>query len=513
MAESLRDDRLNQASYLESKGKNPYPPEPPARSNRNSEITTDYDKLVDTEVSVLGRITSIRGQGKLSFFDINDDSGKVQVFINITDNPEEMVDFSTAYRPGDIVAVTGTVFKTKNEQPTVKLSKLTMLAKAVLPPLFPKDYGVRTPVGTETQEELKTRAQDMKDGKIRSDVLLDPADRARQRYLDMIAHPEIIERFKFRSQMVQAMRDEFIKRDCWEVETPIMDTQYGGASARPFVTHHNALGEDLFLRISNELYLKKLMVGGFEGVFEFSRDFRNEGMDWKHNPEFTQVELYKAYADYNYMMTMSEELMSGIAEKFLGTTKINYQGKEVDLATPWRRLSIYDGIKEATGHDFEKLTPEEIQAIGKEEGFEETDPGYIALKMFDLYVESTLINPTFVIDYPQSTSPLTKLHRSKPGLVERFECVVAGMEVMNCYTELNDPRLQRANFEEEVKRKEAGDQEAMPMDEDFIISMEYGMPPMGGIGISIDRFVMLFKNANHIREVISFPVLKPRKRI
>ena len=541
----LREERLSQLRYLENKGVNPYPPEPPNRTNTNREITTRYKELEGTEVDVLGRIVSTRPHGKVLFATIRDDSGDVQIFLNINDNPEELADFKAAYRPGDIIAVGGKVIKTRNGEPTVKLQKLTMLAKAILPPLFASEYTESIPVGTETKEQIaendrlnedkrfvadyekkKNHSKDnmaryekaianieaAKEKPTMTDVLSDPEDRSRQRYLDMIAHREIRERFRFRSQMVQFMRERFMDLDCWEVETPIMDNQYGGANARPFITHHNALNTDLFLRISDELYLKKLMVGGMsEGVFEFSRDFRNEGMDYKHNPEFTQVELYKAYTDYLYMMKMSENLIADMAQKFLGSTSVNYQGQDIDLSVPWRRLSIYDGIKEQMGIDFEKLTPKEIQELAKREGIEETDPGYIALKLFDLHVEHTLVNPTFVIDYPASTSPLTKTHRSKPGLVERFECVVAGMEVMNCYTELNDPRLQRANFEGEEGRKDAGDQEAMPTDDDFVKAMEYGMPPMGGIGISIDRWCMLLTDANHIREVIAFPVLKPRK--
>lgn len=505
--EKIREERLEQLKFLESKGINPYPPEPPARTHTNIEITNNYNELESKDVSVLGRITSIRGHGKLYFFDINDSSGKVQVFINQNDNPEDIVLFHEAFRPGDIVAVTGNVFKTKSGEATVKLSKLTMLAKAVLPPLFAGDYGERKPVGTETQEELKVRAQEIKEGKIRSDVFTDPGERAQNRPLDMIAHPEVVERFKTRSKFVEHIRKFFTEDlNAWELDTPIMDSQYGGASAKPFVTHHNDLNMDLFLRISNEIYLKKFMVGGFEGAFEFSRDFRNEGIDWKHNPEFTQVELYKAFTDYNFMMTMAENLIYNFAREHLGTSKIVYQGKEFDLKPPWKRLSIYDGIKQQMGIDFEKLTTEEVLEIAKREEIDETDPGHIALKLFDIYVEPTISEPTFVIDYPASTSPLTKLHRSKPGLVERFECIVAGMETMNCYTELNDPRLQRANFEEEVKRKEGGDEETMPTDDSFLQAMEYGMPPMGGIGISIDRFIMIFTNCNNIREVIAFPV-------
>jgi len=511
MIDDLRKARLDKARYLESKGINPYPPEPPTRTNFNAEVTINFGQLEGTDVSLVGRVVNIRKHGKVAFFDLRDDSGSVQIFLSEADNPAQFYTFSRGYDIGDFIAVSGSVFKTRSEQPSVRVTELTMLAKSLLQPMFPPEYRERRLVGTETQAEIDRRDIDVKNGVIPPDVLLNPDTRSQQRYLDMLAHREIIERFKLRSNMIEFMRQEFRQRDCWEVETPIVDTQYGGASARPFTTHHNARDLELYLRISNELYLKKYMVGGLEGVFEFSRDFRNEGEDWKHNPEFTQVELYKAYADYRYMMDMSEKLMSDIAQQYLHTTTLNYQGHEINLAAPWRRLSVYEGILEKTGYDFDKLSTDEILQIAKNEDIYEADPGYIAMELFGRYVEPTLIQPTFVIDYPQSTSPLTKLHRCKPGLVERFECYVAGMEVMNCYTELNDPRLQRANFEAEESRKSAGDQEAMNTDDDFITAMEYGMPPMGGIGISIDRWMMLYSNSNHIREVIAFPIQRPRR--
>jgi lysyl-tRNA synthetase, class II len=485
MKDKLYQDRLTQLQFLESKGINPYPQEPPQRTHKNQEVVKSFDELQDKNVDVVGRIMGLRGKGKMSFIDIEDESGKLQIMISEDIVGKEIMEiYNKGYSIGDFVGINGKVFKTIAGEISVKAEKISMLSKSMLP-VPPR----------------KTQQKDM---------LSDPEARFRQRYLDLLVNPEVIQRFKIRSQIVQLMRERFNELGCWEVETPILDTVYGGASARPFTTHHNTLNLDLFLRISNELYLKKLIVGGFEGVYEFSRDFRNEGMDWKHNPEFTQVELYKAYTDYNWQMEMMENLISDIAKKLLGTTKVIYQEKEIDLKTPWKRLSIYDGIKKETGIDFEKLSKEEIKKIAIKEGITESDPGHIALELFDKYVEPKLINPTFIIDYPESTSPLTKLHRSKSGVVERFECIVAGMEVANCYTELNDSRKQRANFEAETKRKEAGDEEAMPMDEDFIKAMEYGMPPMGGIGISIDRWCMLLTDTDHIREVILFPLMKPK---
>src|SRR3989344_47415 len=478
----LREERLKQAQLLENIGIDPYPGEIPTRTHFNAEIVQNYSEHDDRSVSVVGRMTGVRTHGKRVFFDLEDESGKIQATITTNGVGNDMFAvFESGFGVSDFVGVSGRVFKTRMGEVTIDVEEFNMLAKALLSP--PAKWGGIT--DTET--------------------------RSRQRYLDLMMNKEVRERFKFRSKMVQFMRQRFLDLDCWEVETPVLDTTYGGASAKPFVTHHNALGIDLYLRISNELYLKRMLTGGFEGVFEFSRDFRNEGMDSTHNPEFTQVELYKAYTDYKWMMDMSETLMSDIVQKLLGATKVEFGGMQIDLSTPWRRLSIYDGLREYLGIDPETISDKELFELAKKEEIEETDRGYILVELFGKYVEPRLINPTFVIDYPESTSPLTKKHRTKKGLVERFECVVVGMEVMNCYTELNDPRKQRENFEAELKRRMEGDEEAMQTDDDFIIAMEYGMPPMGGIGISIDRWAMILTNAEHIREVITFPTMKPRK--
>jgi len=476
--QQTKEIKLAQLHYLESQGVNPYPGEIPPRTHYNADVRAQFDELENASVDIVGRLTSTRDHGKIIFSDVEDESGKIQVAINVDSVGEEgLSHFRNGYGIGDFIGVSGKVIKTKSGEPTIHGNNLTMLAKSLLP--VPDSLG-------------------------------DVETRSRQRYLDMLANPEVKERFRTRSKIVQFMRERFANLDCIEVETPILDTTYGGANARPFETHHNALGEDLYLRISNELYLKRLVIGGlWEGVFEFSRDFRNEGMDKTHNPEFTQVELYKAYTDYNWMMDMSERLVSDMATEVLGKTEVQFNGHTIDLKTPWRRLSIHDGIKEATGVDIENLPDEEILKWAKMKGIEATDPGFATLELFEKFVESTLIQPTFVIDYPESTSPLTKKHRTKKGLVERFECFVTGIEVMNCYTELNDPRKQRANFEEELRRRlEEKDDQAMPPDEDFVIAMEYGMPPMGGIGISIDRWTMILTGAEHIREVITFPTMK-----
>lgn len=481
--EALREVGLKQVSFLEERGIDPYPGEMPPRTHSNAEVVRDFDSLNEQQIALVGRLVAIRAHGRRFFFDIQDESGRVQGML--TQNPEAQDDrielFKEGFSIGDFVGVSGKVTKTRTGEVTVDVSDLKMLAKSLLPPP-PRWEG-----------------------------LTDTETRFRQRYLDLMMNPEVLERFKFRSKMVEMMRQRFLNLGCYEVETPILDTTYGGASAKPFITRHNALGIDLYLRISNELYLKRLLVGGLEGVFEFSRDFRNEGMDKTHNPEFTQVELYKAYTDYEWMMRMSEKLMSDIAQELLGNQQVVYERQVVDFSTPWRRLSIYDGIKEHYGLDPETASEEEIRRIAAEEGIKGDDIGYLLLELFDKKVSPTLINPTFVIDYPQSTSPLTKKHRKTKGLVERFECFVAGMEVMNCYTELNDPRTQRANFEAELKRRLEGDENAMLTDDDFIVAMEYGMPPMGGIGISIDRFTMIMTGAEHIREVILFPTMKPKR--
>ncbi|MBI2420927.1 MAG: lysine--tRNA ligase [Candidatus Levybacteria bacterium] len=479
--EALREGGLKEAAYLEEIGINPYPPEMPERTHMNSEVVADFDSLQDQRVAVVGRITAIRTYGKRIFFDVTDASGKIQAMLipDESGDDSQLQLFRKGFGVGDFVGVSGNLMKTRTGEVTVDASGLTMLAKSLLP----------------IPEKLR-----------------DIEIRSRKRYLDLLVNPEVLERFKFRSRMVDYMRRRFQDLGCYEVETPVLDTTYGGAAAKPFTTYHNTLETNLFLRISNELYLKRLIAGGFEGVFEFSRDFRNEGMDRTHNPEFTQVELYKAYTDYNWMMDTSEQLMSGIAQDLAGSTHINYMGRDIDFSTPWRRLSMYDGIREAYGFDPETASEDEVRRIALDEGIEGDDVGYLLVELFDKRVAPTLINPTFVIDYPESTSPLTKKHRTKPGLVERFECYVDGMEVMNCYTELNDPRKQRENFEAELRRRSAGDEEAMLMDDDFVIAMEYGMPPMGGIGISIDRFTMIFTNAEHIREVILFPTMKPKQR-
>lgn len=476
--ELTRADREKQLAFLEERGIDPYPGIPPHRDYTNQQLTEGYESLSGLTLAAVGRIKAIREHGGRIFFDIHDEFGKVQATITKDSIGEDSFEiFKRGFAVGDFIGVQGELFKTKSGEVTLGASQVTMLTKALLPP---------------------------------PEKLTDVETRSRQRYLDLMVNPEVRERVKLRSQLVEFMRQRFFQIGGLEVQTPILDTTYGGASAKPFITHHNALDTKFYMRISDELYLKRLLVGGYETVFEFSTDFRNEGMDATHHPEFTQVELYKAYTDYEWMMNMSENLIQDAAKELLGRTTLEYGDKKVDLKAPWRRLSIYDGVKQALKIDPEKISDSDLIKLGKKHGISENDRGYILVELFDKFVTPKLINPTFVIDYPESTSPLTKKHRTKPGLVERFECVVAGMEVMNCYTELNDPRKQRANFEAELRRRALGDTEAMLEDEDFIIAMEHGMPQMGGIGISIDRWAMVLANVQHIREVILFPHLKPK---
>lgn len=471
-------ERLAHVEALERAGINPFPAEPPRRTHRNDELKTNFDLLGST-VSVVGRMTSKRVHGGLTFAHIEDESAAIQTVMqrDVLGNLYPIV--RDCFGVGDFIGTTGVLKATRTGEVSVWAEQVTMLAKAlrVAPP-----------------------------------KITDPEIQQRQRYLDTLVNREARERFRTRSHIVQQMREYFIGRlGCLEVETPILDSTYGGAAAKPFITHHHALNRDFYLRIANELYLKRMTVGGYyEGVFEFSRDFRNEGMDRTHNPEFTQVELYKPWWDYYNMMDMTEELMSGVVERIHKDTRAPFNGQLIDYSRPWRRLTIYDGIRQKLGVNPEDATVEELQRVGRELGLqiEGTMKGAVCMELFKQLWEDKLIQPTFVMDFPADTSALTKRHRKNPDLTERFELFVGGMEVANCYTELNDPRDQRARFELEGQKRRAGDSEAMQFDEDFITALEYGMPPQAGIGISIDRWSMLLTDRNHIRQVIYFPTLR-----
>lgn len=476
-------ERYRHLEALECAGINPFPAEPPKRSHKNAELTANFEGLSGSVVSVVGRMISKRIHGGLTFAHIEDESGAIQTVMqrNILGDLYPFV--KDYFGIGDFIGATGILRPTKTGEISVWANEAVMLAKAL---------------------------------RVAPHSLLDPEVQQRQRYLDTLVNREARERFRTRSRIVQEMRDYFIKDlGCLEVETPVLDSTYGGASAKPFTTHHNALDRDFFLRISNELYLKRMTVGGYyEGVFEFSRDFRNEGIDRTHNPEFTQVELYKPWWDYNNMMNMTESLMSNIALGIHGSLKAPFGDHMIDYSTPWKRLTIYDGIRERAGVDPETATLEQLQNIATGLGLDTEGVlrGKLCVGIFEELWEKDLIQPTFVKDFPADTSALTKRHRSSPSLAERFELYVGGMEVANCYTELNDPRDQRARFKLEMQKRQAGETEAMLTDDDFITALEYGMPPQSGIGISIDRWTMLLTNAAHIRQAIYFPTLRAKNK-
>lgn len=471
------DVRLAHAQKLEERGINLFPAEPPKVSHLSDELIARFAELEGKEVCIAGRVDGERVHGKLLFYDLVDAKGKMQVAVSARVVGQDYFDLVVEnFDEGDFLEIQGKLGKTRTGEVTVLAEKVRMLTKSLRP----------QPDAIDKQTEQ------------------------RQRYLDLRLHPESRERFIIRSRLVEGMRQRFLKMGCMEVETAVLSNQYGGAEARPFKTFHNSVGHDVYLRISNELELKRLTNAYQGGVFEFSKDFRNEGMDAIHNPEFTQVELYKPYVDYVWMMDMAEKLISDLAQEILGTTKVMFNGHNIDLQTPWRRFTIYDGLRESLGIEPKTISNSRLSKIADKYGLTGHTKGELLLKLFGQVVEPTLIQPTFVLDYPDDTSALTKRHRVDPELTERFECVVAGMEVMNCYTELNDPRDQRKRFENEKKKRERGDMEAMQFDEDFLLFQEYGMPQQGGIGISIDRWTMLLTNTQRIRDAILFPLLKPK---
>jgi lysyl-tRNA synthetase class 2 len=396
---------------------------------------------------------------------------------------------------GDIIGIEGYVFKTKTGEISVHVKSFKLLSKSLRP----------LPIAKEAEDE--------KGNKIIYDQFADKELRYRQRYLDLIVNSEVKEVFIQRSKITASIRKFLDEKGYLEVETPVLQPLYGGASAKPFITHHNALDIDLYLRIADELYLKRLIAGGFDGVYEISKDFRNEGMDKSHNPEFTMLELYVAYKDYEWMMNLVEELMEHTCKEVFGKLEFTTEGKQINFTRPWKRISYVEAIKNKTGVDIISVSENDLKSLAKNIGIEITNiKGKAKLidEIFSQVVEPDLINPTFVVDYPLMLSPLAKKHRSKEGLVERFEGYIAGREICNAFSELNDPIDQRKRFEEQVKMREAGDEEAHQVDEDFLRAMEYGMPPMAGLGIGIDRLVMLLTNQSSIRDVIFFPQMKPQ---
>ena len=477
----IRKDKLKE---LQEQGKNPYEITKYNRTNSAGEIKSNYEKFEQKDVSVAGRIIAKRIMGKASFCTILDSDEKIQSYVSINDLGEEAYKEFKTWDIGDIIGITGFVFKTRTEEISVHAKEVKLLSKS-LRPLPEKFHGLK-------------------------DVDL----RYRQRYVDLIMNPEVKETFIKRSEIIKEIREILDEKGYLEVETPVLNTISGGATARPFITHHNTLDIDMYLRIALELNLKRLIVGGYDKVYEIGRVFRNEGMDIRHNPEFTELELYAAYEDFNDMMDITEELFQKCAMKVCGTTKINYQGTEIELGGKWKRITMIDSIKEVTGIDFNTInTDEEAIAIAKERKIEipagkETRGNVISL-FFDEYVEATLIQPTFIYEYPIEISPLAKKSTKDPRMVERFEAFIAGREYGNAFSELNDPIDQYERFKEEIAARENGDEEAGMMDEDYVNALEYGLPPTGGLGIGIDRFVMLLTDNASIRDVLLFPTMKP----
>ena len=490
----LIQQRREKLKKLIEMGVNPYPYKFD-RTHTSRQVKDRFDELENQTVSVAGRIMSNRRMGKAAFFHIQDMEGRIQIYLKRDVVGDFAFEVYKLLDIGDIVGVAGQVFKTRTGEITILAEKLELLTKSLRPLPIVKEKIV--------------------DGKrIVYDPFKDKELRYRQRYVDLIVNPEVKAVFIKRSRIMTAMREFLNQRGYLEVETPILQPIYGGASARPFVTHHNALDMQLYLRIANELYLKRLIVGGFEGVYEFAKDFRNEGMDRFHNPEFTQMELYVAYKDYHWMMELTEEMISTIAEKVLGTARITYQGQEIDLTPPWRRLPLFESIREYAGVDISRADETELRKIASELGIEVEDSwgsGKIIDEIFSEFVEPRLIQPTFIIDYPLEMSPLAKKHRENPRLVERFEPIIAGKEIGNAFSELNDPIDQRERFEAQMELRAKGDEEAQVLDDDFLRALEYGMPPTAGLGIGIDRLTMLLTDQPSIRDVIFFPHMRPEK--
>ena len=489
--EKIRREKLEELKKL---GINPYPAELFPVNNFSSELIKNFDEK--KEVIIAGRIMSRRIQGSASFAEIQDSKGRIQVYFNRDEIcvGEDKTKYNTVYKKlldiGDIIGIKGSMFKTKVGQITVLVKDFTILNKSLRPLPLPK-------IDSEGKEY---------------DSFTNLEQRYRQRYVDLIVNSHVKDTFIKRTKIINSIRDFLNKKSYLEVETPVLQPIPGGASARPFVTHHNALDIPLYLRISDELFLKKLIVGGFEAVYEFSRDFRNEGMDKNHNPEFTILELYVAYKDYFWMMELTESLIEKLCIDIHGRTEVQFDSKSINFKAPYERLSLIDAIKKFTSYDISNMNESELRSICNEMSIEVDESmgeGKLIDAIFGDKCEKNFINPTFITDYPKSMSPLTKEHRSNPNLTERFELFVNGMEIANAYSELNDPIDQLNRFESQLELSKKGDDEAMFIDMDFIKSLEYGMPPTSGIGIGIDRLVMLMTDKTSIQEVLFFPQMKP----
>lgn len=477
--------RREKLDKLRKEGRDPFAITRFEVTHYSQQIKDDFDTMEGQEVTVAGRIMSKRVMGKASFAHIQDSAGQIQIFVRINDVGEEQYEDFKSFDLGDIIGVTGEVFKTKTGEISVRVKNIVLLTKSLYP-LPEKWHGLK-----------------------------DPDLRYRHRYVDLIVNPEVRRTFETRSKVIRCIRNYLDTRGYLEVETPILHTTAGGAAARPFITHHNTLDIDMYLRIATELHLKRLIVGGFDKVYELGRVFRNEGMSIKHNPEFTSIEIYRAYADYMDMMELTEDMIVTVAKEVLGTTKLTYQGQEIDLTPPWQRMTMIEAVKKYAGVDFSQInTDEEAREVAKQAGLELDKGntwGHILNAFFEEKVEQHLVQPTFILDYPIEISPLAKRKKDDPRLTYRFELYIVAREIANAFSELNDPIDQRERFLEQARQRAAGDEEAHMMDEDFVHALEIGMPPTGGVGIGIDRLVMIFTDSYSIRDVILFPTMRPRE--
>lgn len=480
----LRQVRVEKLNELITAGRDPFKISKYQVTHKSICIKNNFEELEGKIVSIAGRIMSKRGQGKVGFYDIQDSDGRIQMFVKQDNIGEEEYKWLKTYDVGDIIGIKGEVFKTKTEEISIRAEEVTLLSKSL--------------------QTLPEKFHGLKDTDIRY----------RQRYVDLIVNPEIKDVFLMRNKIVRGIREYLDNAGFLEVETPILSPIAGGANARPFITHHNTLDIDMYMRIANELFLKRLVVGGLgDGVYEMGKMFRNEGMDMRHNPEYTAMEVYKPFADFNDMMELTENIVAHVAMKARGTTKIEYQGKILDFTPPWRRVKMQDMVKEYTGIDFDLInTDEEAIKIAKEKRIEITPlmtRGHVISALFEEFCEEHLEQPTFVTHHPVEISPLAKRNTEDLRLTDRFEAFANTWEIANAFSELNDPIDQRERFEAQVKQKEAGDDEAHMMDNDFINAIEVGLPPTGGLGIGVDRVIMLLTNQVSIRDIILFPTMKP----
>lgn len=498
----LEQTRLEKLERLRERGVDPYPGKV-ERTHTNQEAIAAFEKAEaagaeePVTATVVGRLRSVRPMGKITFAHIEDGGGRLQLFLRSNDiGKEQLVLFNHEFDLGDFVQASGEMFRTRTDEVTLRVSEFRLLAKAITP--------------------LPAAKDELVDGEVvRHATLDDPETRYRQRYADLAVNPGVRDIFIKRAGVVRSLREFMDSKGFLEVETPTLQPIYGGAAARPFVTYHNQLKQDLYLRISFELYLKRLLVGGYERVYEIGRDFRNEGVDRSHNPEFTMLEFYWAYADYEDVMRLTEDMVAYTADQVLGTRTITYQGQEMDLSPPWQRIKLRDGLLEKTGIDIDAHPDAESLAAAMRERDLEPDPeetrGKLIESLLSDFLEPNLVQPTFIYDYPRDISPLTKSKPGDPHIVERFEAFVAGMELCNAFTELNDPIDQEARFLEMGRDYAADDAERHPMDEDYLRAMRYGMPPNGGFGMGVDRLVMLLTDTPNIREVILYPHLRERE--